>query len=559
MRRTLTFALLLLSATLTAQEKLVETIEVRVTNIDVVVTDKKGNPVSGLTKEDFELFDNNKQQIITNFYEVRPRALNVADRAISSETTYVEPPAEMRQRRIIFFIDNYSLHPFRRNEIFRAIEKFIDRMLQPGDEGMIVAWNRGLKVICPFTSDRLLLHDTLNAFARKGGGGPSIEEDKTRLRQAIQQVIEAARAQGGRAGQGNNNIELAYQQCISMARAHADNIHNIEKALVQAMSTMMSTLAGVDGKKVMVFAGAQLPERPGLDMFQYVDTTFSAYLRNLIPVAYREASQRSMALDLERLAKKANHDGVTMYMIDGGDPSRTSMANAATNEMIDVEDDFNDFVNTASSFATLAHLTGGISLTRANNFDHAFSTVARDLDAYYSLGYRPSDEANPNRNVTVKVKHPDLRVRSRRSYGFKTSEQQVGDRVIANMFHRTVKSEMPITLRTGAPKAGKRNIYSVPIEVRIPSDLTLLPNGNEMVGGFDVFIAISDGYGGISDVMRQSHPVRIKIADEKRLRSMPIVYVAEVRMRRGENVLSVAVVDQISSSSGFARTKVVAR
>src|SRR5688572_21745609 len=103
MRRTLTLALFLFSATLTGQEKLVETIEVRVTNIDVVVTDRKGNPVSGLTKDDFELFDNNKQQVITNFYEVRPRSLNVADSAISSETTYVEPPAEMRQRRIIFF------------------------------------------------------------------------------------------------------------------------------------------------------------------------------------------------------------------------------------------------------------------------------------------------------------------------------------------------------------------------------------------------------------------------------------------------------------------------
>ena len=58
------------AASLAAQEKLVETIEVKVVNVDVVVTDRAGNPVTGLTKNDFVLFENGKPQEITNFYEI---------------------------------------------------------------------------------------------------------------------------------------------------------------------------------------------------------------------------------------------------------------------------------------------------------------------------------------------------------------------------------------------------------------------------------------------------------------------------------------------------------
>src|SRR5579884_3288483 len=74
-------ATLLVAATAAAQQpqqnqsneplpKLTETIDVRVINVDVVVTDKKGNAITGLKPEDFELYENGVPKKITNFYEV---------------------------------------------------------------------------------------------------------------------------------------------------------------------------------------------------------------------------------------------------------------------------------------------------------------------------------------------------------------------------------------------------------------------------------------------------------------------------------------------------------
>ena len=50
--------------------KLVEKIDVRVINVDVVVTDKKGNRVPGLTKDDFLIYENGVPKPISNFYEI---------------------------------------------------------------------------------------------------------------------------------------------------------------------------------------------------------------------------------------------------------------------------------------------------------------------------------------------------------------------------------------------------------------------------------------------------------------------------------------------------------
>ena len=44
-----------------------ETLEVRVIDVDVIVTDRSGKPVTGLTRGDFELFENGKRKEITNF------------------------------------------------------------------------------------------------------------------------------------------------------------------------------------------------------------------------------------------------------------------------------------------------------------------------------------------------------------------------------------------------------------------------------------------------------------------------------------------------------------
>src|SRR4051812_35599776 len=66
-----------------------ERIDVRITNVDVVVTDRAGNIVTGLTKDDFELLENKVAQPIVNFYESTPAAFD----AVANLAPGAPPPA----------------------------------------------------------------------------------------------------------------------------------------------------------------------------------------------------------------------------------------------------------------------------------------------------------------------------------------------------------------------------------------------------------------------------------------------------------------------------------
>src|SRR5207249_9836155 len=61
-------ALLLFASLASAQVR--DTVDVTVTNVDLIVTDAKGKPVRGLTRDEFQLFEGNRSRDITNFSEV---------------------------------------------------------------------------------------------------------------------------------------------------------------------------------------------------------------------------------------------------------------------------------------------------------------------------------------------------------------------------------------------------------------------------------------------------------------------------------------------------------
>src|SRR5689334_3253240 len=131
--RALTACLLLLSAgSALAQNKpaqpeavdqdLGEIVNVNVVNVDVYVTDKSGKRIQGLTKDDFEIFENGKKVGITNFYAVDGgKAKMIGDEPVPAVQAPAKPgppgaqTAEMlpedQRLRLVVYIDNFNLHP----------------------------------------------------------------------------------------------------------------------------------------------------------------------------------------------------------------------------------------------------------------------------------------------------------------------------------------------------------------------------------------------------------------------------------------------------------------
>lgn len=548
MRRLPRFAIAVLPVLLAAdlRAQLVESIEVRVTSVDVVVTDRAGKPVAGLTTEDFELFENGKLQALTNFYAVE-RSAPVTSGASPIETS-AAPPEASRKRRIVFFIDNESLEPAQRNRFIDVLDREIARLVQRGDEATIILWNHRAVSVQPFTGDVAALQQSLREQTRRAGNS-GLGAGKGMFRMRVNSLLEAARA--------NPIFGMRfYNEARDMAGTYAEEVYATQRRIVRGLAATVSRLAGVDGKKVMVFATGAMPERAGLEAFEWVEQIFRPVVPN-IPIGRSriDASARSITGDLEKLAKLANTDGVTMYLIDA---SGSIKHGAEMRETPDSTIDFMERTNTAGALQMIASLTGGIALTGTDNFKSAIETISRDLDSYYSLGYKSADDVSTaNRRIAVKVKRPGLTVRSRRSWAPKSQAEQMQDRVVANVFHSGMASDFAIelTLRD-VPKKGDRGLFSLPLRVTIPSTLTLLPDGTDVAGGFSVYLVVGGANGELSNVAKTDHAVRVPAAEEKSLRASPLIYDVDLTVREGAQTLSIAVVDRITNQAAFTRKTV---
>jgi hypothetical protein len=210
----------------------------------------------------------------------------------------------------------------------------------------------------------------------------------------------------------------------------------------------------------------------------------------------------------------------------------------------------------------MADMTGGLASIQTNNFAEAFKKIGRDLDAYYSLGYRASTErVDRQRRLDVRVKNKSYQVRNRETFVEKSTFAEMNDRVIANLLYKTKANDLKILVRTGRPTAADEDLFQVPVEIQIPMEsLTLLPQGEtEYVGGFDVYVAVADKNSDMSDVTRKSHQLRVPASDMPNIKGKYYAYSLDLLMEKGPNRISIGVVDNISNVSGFAREQVLAQ
>jgi len=527
--------------------KLVESIDVRIIDVDVVVTDRRGNPVTGLSKDDFEIYENNVPKVISNFYEVQGRKQKsvVADELgakITAPERKTDVPEELK-RRIIFYVDNLSLSPFNRNRVFRQMKDFCDSIMRPGDEAMIATYNRSMKVRVPFTRDASQIKSMLDSLMTESGLGVAANSE----RQSTQDRI---------------NDATSYQDAIGTARTYASSVEHDLRQGVSSLNALMATLAGVEGKKILVLTSEGFPMQPGRDMFAYIDEISRDKSWGNSGSSMLEAMTFDGTSLIQSVAKTANANGITIYPVHAAGLTGGSEMSAehARPTPISVSHVFTE--NTTESMRLMADMTGGIASVQTNNFAAAFQRIERDLESYYSLGYRAGTErVDRQRYLLVKVKNRDYRARARQTFVEKSVYAEMNDRVIANLLYRTKANDLSILARIGQPLPTEDGYYRVPVDIQIPMEkLTLLPQGEtEYAGGFDVYVVVANKDNDMSDVARKSHQIHVPAGDFKKISGKFYTYSLELLCERGLNKISLGVVDQISNESGFAREQIIAQ
>src|SRR5205085_2294771 len=140
--------------------------------VDAVVTDKKGQPVTDLRPEEFEIYEDNRPQKITNFsfVSVEPGAQPAGVPAPESATAHAHageavapvPPVRLRpeevRRTFALVVDDLGLSFESMHFVRAALRKFVDEQMQPGDLVAIIRTGAGVGALQQFTSDKRLLY-----------------------------------------------------------------------------------------------------------------------------------------------------------------------------------------------------------------------------------------------------------------------------------------------------------------------------------------------------------------------------------------------------------------
>jgi VWFA-related protein len=534
------------SLPLFAQPKpLIETYEVRVTSIEVVVTDRSGSPIRGLDRSSFRVLEDGVAQEITNFSEVD--LASVADPAAETLQEPVRPDVAVRHVQI--FIDEYSVDPFTREQTLDDLRRTLDLTLTDGDEVSIVRWTRRLKVELPFTRDMGRVFETLERIRAEGAQGATFAQQRREAARRIERAVDDGPILG---------YPAAYQDALSQARFYGEELRDNLRTLAEDLKSAFSSMGGLNGRKVMVFVGENLPRNPGIEMFEIADRAFEPYIGRAAD-SKGQALQRSESLTIESIARSANANGVSFYAVSSGNVARGKNA-AESTPLLGLESvQFLSFNNSADSLQQIAGATGGATALQTNTLESMLTRLANDLQSYYSIGYRPQDSDDRVRKISVEVDVPDAVVRTRQAFVSKSSEEELGDRALSCLFRQRCETDFRIAIVKGDVTKKRRNRHIVPVEIRIPmASLTLVPQGEQSVGGFSVHVAALSEKGGLSEVVGKSQRVTVPVKDLPTIGEKYLTWATEILVERGTTSIVVAVADEVSQLIGFGKTEVVA-
>jgi len=508
-----------------------ERVDVSIANIDVVVRDKAGNLVRGLTKDDFEVYEDGALQKITNFSAIDVRGPGEeASNGTAAETSAPgTAPARTAgsPRLLVLYFGVQEIDPTSRREFFQSIRTFVDTAMRQGDFATILCWTNRVRVVLPPTSDRAALDSVIDEFSKQGFS-PLWETLRRVQESRLIQVAEAEEFLGqmGMVSTSDQSADAAFEEF-----ARTEDLCGKLKRKSREMRNLLTHLTKIEMKKVLLFVSDNLPLKPNVTC----DT----------------------GPELTALANTANAYGITIHGLHPAG-ARTAMIGPEAdpklfpryNEPTTMARQYNRAFDESGGLYLLATTTGGVS-GAGRQSGELLKRAAEDLDVYYSLAYSLSPgKEDKARKVKVVTKNGKYRVHARDSVVRLSEAARLRDQIATNLyFPESTDPQSPAFMArvVRIERDGRFLRAAVELSIR-SSDLFLV----DKKGSFSVFIAGGRELGDASDVteLRQDFLARPDVDA-----GTPIVYSFDNRIRPDTRRLSIAVRD---NNTGEVATTIVA-
>jgi len=535
---------------------LVSSVEVSVTNIDVVVTDSKGNRVRDLKKEDFVVLEDGKVQDLSNFlfvddgFPVTSEPREPGEAPPRPQPGILTPAVSRPQARIAVFVDNLHLSPLNRNAVLSALDEFLRKAVGPNVEAAIVTYDRSLKARGPFTRDAEVLSRVIQQIKGESSTGFSRLAERNQAYRAIDRYVSSI--SGDPVATDSYRSQAEWQMQL-FAQHEADMV----EGTINALKVTISRMAGIEGRKVLLVVSEKLPEIPGVDVYEYYANALRGAGIGTVPeVAQPTTYARwDQTQNFRAVAAAANSAFVSLNTFDAAgmdfDPSLSAEA-ALTTQRVDTGV---AKLSAETMLRLLADETGGVAAIQRNDFPAVLVEMERDWKTYYSLGYpsQPKKGDKP-RSVTVRLKQPGLTVRARHQVVDLSAEQRLQEQVVSGLFFQNDQNPLEAQIEIGKLVKGEKKAYVLPLTLRVPyAKLTLVPDRGTLKGGL-VFTAAVKGPDGRTTKPRSTR-IAIDVPESAAApgKSADLVWQTTFAVQPGDQVFSIAVTDEISRATSFVQ------
>ncbi|MGN6186647.1 MAG: VWA domain-containing protein [Thermoanaerobaculia bacterium] len=548
-----------------SQVPYIETFEVRLHNLDVVVTDAKGQPVHGLTKDDFVVLEKGVPQEVTNFsyFDESATHASIGNDGTHPAEAAVEPPP----RHIVFFMDDVELWRNTRARLYTRLQEFVNTM-RDGDVASVVRPTAENKVALAFTGDRAAIQQALKA---------AIDDSTMRLSGFTADVAQLRLA----LGRGDNPAQAKREYVWASRR-------RIEHRLGQ-IRALTSSMADIEGRKVLVMVTFGLGAEPGSEAWTLEEDLNLPQERPFDQVEdgsdtvqrleRREGARRYWQNVIDNIARSAAANGITIYAVEPdvrlelstrGAASVPVKAGSASGGSHFVGDSSRSIAgsfgqdllqNSAATLDSLAGRTGGKWFRGPSGINDTFTQINNDLGTYYSLAYRANGQEGP-RSVQVQVRNrPDLKVRTRTEVLEKSTAREMDDLVAASLIYPRPVNELAIAVNAGEPVKA-RGYYTIPIDVVVPMNkLTFLPtnDGSKYVASFNVHFALAGRDRNYLQGGKAAQTVEITPEQYQNISGINYRYKTGINVSEGSSKIAIGLIDETTRLTGFGTVEVSTR
>jgi VWFA-related protein len=384
--------------------------EVEMVTVDVVVVDKGGNPVVGLSRDEFTVLDEGAPQTILNFDvvevpEAPPAPAVPAPRPRVATNTAPRLPG----RTFVVVFDNLNMSPLNAQRAKAAVYAFLDKGLRDGDRLMIAATAGGTWWTTTMPGGREDIVAILKGLEGRRHATSAYDRMADFEAMRVYQYSDALVAR---------RVQERFERYG--VKANVKDARQIEAEDIAIRGRIDPV---VDNKAAETYLAARTRNR----------TTFEAIERVMKPLADTR-DRKAVVLVSEgfiydpaeaghrRIVEAARRANATLYFVDTrGLADMPAFYGVEFGQRIDEKNVLAAIADTtqeAEGAVTLARDTGGFTVGKTNDLEAGIVRIGNESRSFYLLGY--SAGAVPRdgrfRKIEVRVKRPGVTVRARRGY-----------------------------------------------------------------------------------------------------------------------------------------------